>query len=201
MDSANEPGDQELGASARADLIAAAVKVLPASIKYIENKNKGKVEGCGIEYVVAGQDIADAQGGLIILNGSLTLIFTGDQMFYAFKVIPSDVELNSDGTMKQREPFDISHAYLSTPSGDVHPAQETISECELGGLCAAFHTADQFNAIAKMLAAMDFSIAYTRTGSRRDVFVPINPDRVENHESIMTQTMSCLALLAESLPD
>lgn len=100
-------------------------------------RSGGRVVGCAVNFLGVTQDHTYRRGGIVGLTGSVTIFARPpDQLFWAIKIVPSDLTLTRDGQIDWRG-FTPSAGWIRVGPFASSQHEHIPFECESGGVCAS----------------------------------------------------------------
>lgn len=145
------------------------------SVKFTEERQGGKLTGCGLSFRQLVHDYADRNGGLVLIEGAVAIVQAHPKLLATWlKVFPSDLVKGKDNKLLAR-PFKPSYAYATI--GNLSTAgKEMIPDACVGeiGYCNGYADDALLAATAGLPQSGRLTVAYQRHKPGIDVSTPID---------------------------
>jgi hypothetical protein len=153
----------------------ASPSAVTLSVEFAEERQGGRLTGCGIRFSQMVRDHADRDGGLVLIEGVIAITQASPKLLVTWlKVFPSDVSRGPDGKPRSR-PFKPTYAY-ATIGGLTTAGKERVADvCPAErGFCNGSPSDALLAAMVQLPASRSLVVAYQRHRPGIDVITTIN---------------------------
>jgi hypothetical protein len=146
------------------------------SVKFTEERQGGKLTGCGLMFSQIVRDYADRDGGAVLIEGAVAIVQVKPQRWATWlKVCPSDLRHGKDGKFQPGPAFKPAYAY-ATIGGQSTVGKEHVADAcpEEVGYCNGYTDVPLVGAMVQLPTTRRLTVAYQRHRPGIDVTTSID---------------------------